>query len=152
MVVPAGFDSRTYSIGTLQNISIIKEPKIIHRNLVIIFTDEILGWYQNDLAFHKKLVYSFIPNIEPLCETFFARFQPNRFSLLVKLKQFEYARKKRNDEKSAVKYVQNVLIITNQLKYSLIDGFQHIYDCFHVNLKINLIKPFLEITDIKFYM
>ena len=34
--------------------------------------------------------------------------------------------KKRNDEKSVVKYVQNVLIITNQFKYSLTDGSQHV--------------------------
>ena len=55
-------------------------------------------------------------------------------------------------KKSIVKYVQNVLVITNQLKYSLTECFQHVYDFFRVNLKVNLAKPFFEITDIKPYM
>ena len=95
---------------------------MIQQNLVTIFTDETFGCYHNELTLHIKLVYSFFPNIEPLYETLFARFQPNRFSLLIKLKQFEYAKKDATIKKSIVKYVQNVLIITNQLKYSLTDG------------------------------
>ena len=82
----------------------------------------------------------------------FARFQTNRLSLLVKLKQFDYAKKNAAIKKSFVKYVQNVLVIISQIKYSLTDGFQYFYDFFYVNLKVNLIKQFFEITDIKFYI
>ena len=92
----------TAFVVRFRDIVVIKKPKIIQQNLIITFTDETFGWYQDKLTFHKKLVYSFAPNIEPLCETLFARFQPNRFSLFAKLK------------KSIVKYVQNVLFITNQ--------------------------------------
>ena len=89
----------TAFVSRLKDIVLIKKPKIIQQNLVTIFTDETFGWYQNELTFNKKLVYSFAFNIEHLCGTSFARFQPNRFSLLIKLKQFEYAKKIRNDKK-----------------------------------------------------
>ena len=55
-------------------------------------------------------------------------------------------------KKSAVKYVQDVLAITNLLRYSLADGLQHAYDSFHANLRVHLAKPPFEITDIGPYM
>ena len=55
-------------------------------------------------------------------------------------------------KKSAVKYVQDVLVITNQLGYSFADGLQHVYDFFHVNFRVSLARPLFEITDIGPYM
>ena len=128
----------TAFVSRLRDIAAIKGPKIIQQNLVTILTDEALGWYQDELAPHRKLAYSSAPNIKPLCEALLARFQPSRSSLLAKPKQFEYARKDAAMKKSAVKYVQDVLAITNQLGYSLADGLQHSYDSFHANLRVNL--------------
>lgn len=125
----------------MTSIAANKSIKLIQANLVTLLKDKALNWYHYELQSHIKFAYNTSTSIEPWCQALIERFGPSHAELMSQLEAAQYTRKDAANKRDATAYIQDIMRITNGLKWTQKDGLMTAFHHFEAGLQRDLDPP-----------